>query len=1139
MFAKSKTFVAKYSWNIPSCRIAPAPRATFGGPRATLARSLQASSVILIWCFALACTIYATRGSTATAQVSTASVYGFVTDTSKAAIPGVTVTIAETQTGYSRTGLTNGAGEYEILAIPAGTYSFKVYKAGFATVTQTKEAITQQIQARVDFTLSVGAITETVSVQGGTPLLETKTPENSVTLSSSQISELPTLGHDYLQTAILSPGVAPVSPSSMQTATVDNSVSGGQNYKTVGISVTGGRPEFTAYNFNGVDVTDPGYGGNLFQPPPEAISSYRIVRGFGSAQFGGQPTVIYVNTKSGTNDYHGAIWEFNQNAALQARAYNAPSAPALVYNQPGGVFGGPLLPGLKNKTFIFGEFQATRMISSSPQFFIVPTEAEWNGDLSAAPEQLYNPFSINQATGLRNPFPNNQIPANLISPIAAKYKTFTPLPNIPNAPFGQINYRENIANINNDTQFMIRLDQNLPHSGLLFVDYFADDVYAVANGMIPSASSGSPLTGKEAEVQWDQPFGPNTLNTVRVGFYRSWVAFGAVKASRDFTGALGFRNYASDPTHWGFPATTITGGVSVPTSLGYDFNWWTSRIGFYDNLALVRGHHTINIGGIYQPTRYTLKDASNPRGALSYAGNFTQESPTSAGTPVGLADFLLGAFSSVTSDPTGMSPWLTSPYYALYAEDSIQVTNNLNISLGLRWDWWAPPVEKFNRWVTWDPRTGKLAFVLADPEHWQTDQTRNPAYPRGMFTNWKKRNFSPRVGISFLLTPRTTIRAGAGIYYAQGMQNFQDFSVFSGSGAPPFDNSVTVNNDPSLLAPARLDSSLFDVPAVGIPLGEAIVTPNIHDPQPYVEQATFSIERQLGNSLLLSIGYNGTLGRHLPDGGVDANQGSLFNPSNPLTLAQRRPFPDFDFIYLQSNNTNSSYNGLFLSFEKRYSNGLQLIASYTWSKSLDAYSGSGSGGDNQNALCIECDYGLSDNNLTSHFTVGYLWNLPFGPGRRFATHGVASAIGQGWRFGGITQIMSGTPFTATTSAAYINASDFTLGPRSDRVCNGNLGHRTLQKFFDTACFPAQARNTFGDEGRNVIIGPGAQLWDVSLARTFPVWERLNLELRADAFSIFNHQNWGTPDGGVFDPTFGQIQSKSNPRTIQFGGKLSF
>lgn len=1139
MIAKTKAFVAKYSWNIPSSKVAPAQTMTLVGLRAGLARSLPASNAILMWLLGLACFICATNCKIATAQVSTASVYGFVTDKSGAAIPGVTVTIRETQTGYSRTGVTNGAGEYQILNIPSGTYSFKVQQVGFETVTRSEETLTQQIQARIDFTLSIGAIAQTVSVQGGTPLLETQTPENSVTLSSRQITELPTLGHNYLQTAILSPGVAPVSSNSMQTETVDNAVSGGQNYKTVGISVTGGRPGFTAYNFDGVDVTDPGYGGNLFQPPPEAISSYRIVRGFGSAQFGGQPTVIYVNTKSGTNSYHGAIWEFNQNASLQARPYNAPSAPALIYNQPGAVFGGPLLPRLKDKTFIFGEFQATRISSSSPHFYIVPTQAEWNGDLSAIPEQLYNPFSIDQATGLRNPFPNNQIPANLISPIAAKYKTFTPLPNVPNASYGDINYRENIANVNNDTQFMIRLDQNLPHGGKVFADYFSDDVYAVANGLIPSTSSGSPLSGKVAEVQWDQPFGPNTLNTVRVGFYRSWVAFGAVKTSHDFTGALGFRNYATDPSHWGFPGTTITGGVKVPTSLLFDFNWWTSRIGFYDNLALVRGHHTINIGGTYQPTRYTLKDASYPRGILSYAGGFTQESPTSTTKPVGLADFLLGAFSSVTSDPTGMSPWLTSPYYALYAQDNIQVTNKLNISLGIRWEWWAPPVEKRNRWVTWDPRTGKLAFVLADPEHWQTNQTRNPAYPRGMFMNWKKRNFSPRIGISYLLTPRTTIRAGAGIYYAQGMQNFQDFSVFSGSGAPPFDNSVTVNNDPSLLTPARLDSSLFDVPAVGIPLGEGIITPNIHDPQPYVEQATFSIERQLANNLLFSIGYNGTLGRHLPDGGVDANQGSLFNPSNPLTLAQRRPFSDFDYIYLQSNNTNSSYNGLFLSLEKRYSNGVQLIASYTWSKSLDVYSDSGAGGNNQNALCIKCDYGLSDNNLTNYFTFGYLWDLPFGPGRRFATHGVASAIGQGWRLSGITQIMSGTPYTATTSAAYLNVSNITSAPRSDRVCNGNLGHRTMQKFFDTACFPAPPPNTFGDEGRNVITGPGAQLWDMSLARTFHVWESLNLELRADAFSVFNHQNWGAPDTGVFDPTFGQIQSKNNPRTIQFGGKLSF
>lgn len=1104
--------------------------------------TVRISCVIRTCCWTLVCVcvLYAGMAPAVFAQVSTASVSGFVTDASGAAVPSAIVTIQDVQTGYTRTATTNQVGQYSILAIPAGEYDFQVQKTGFETIKRTGEVITQQFAARVDFTLKLGAVTQTVQVQGRAPLLQTETPSNSVTLSSRQITELPTMGHNYLQTAILSPGVTPVDTNSMQTVTVDNSFSGGQSYKTVGVSVTGGRPDFTAYNFDGVDVTDPGYGGNLFQPSPEAISSYRIVRGYDSAQYGGEPSIVYVNTKSGTNDYHGSVWEFNQNASLQSRAFNAPSVPALIYNQAGFTFGGPALPRLRNKTFVFGEFQATRMHSSSPGLFVVPTAAEWGGDLSAVPVQLYNPFSIDSATETRNPFPNNQIPSSLISPIAQKYKGYTPLPNIPNALYGQINYSKNIPEITNDTQYLIRVDQNLPHSGRMFVDYFWDSVYSVAQGIIPSVNQGTPLKGQDAEVQWDQPLAPNKLNTLRLGFYRSWVFFGGVNTSEDYMGALGFKNYNTDPVNWGFPSLNIIGGITLPSTLLFDFNWWTTRIGLYENFSLVKGRQTLDIGGTFQPSRYTLNDASFPRGYITYGGGFTEQSPTSGGTPVGIADFLLGAFSSASSDPTGMTPWLDSTYYALYGQDKIQATQKLSLSFGLRWDWWSPPVEKWNRWVTWDQNTGQLAFVLADPTQWQTNQTLNPAYPRGMFMNWKKTNFSPRLGIAYLLTPHTTVRAGAGLYYAQGLQNFQDFSVFSGSGAPPFDNSVTVNNDPSLLTPTRLDNTLFDRPAIGIPTtGQAIISPDIHAPQPYVEQATFSIERQLGDNLLFTAGYNGYFGHHLNDGGTDANQAALFNPAYPLTLAQRRPYPNFDYIYLQSDNTNSTYNGGYLSFQKRYSNGLDLMASYTWSKSMDEYTSSSAGGNNQNAHCIRCDYGLSDNNRTNYFSLGYVWDLPFGRGRRFANQGLESKILGNWRLSGITQFMSGTPLTVTTSAAYINVSDFTSEPRSNRVCNGNLSNPTLSDYFDLKCFPAQQPNTFGNEGRNVIIGPGAQLWDMSLARNLNLGEHFKLDFRADFYSIFNHQNWGEPDTGAFDSTFGQIFSKNNPRTIQFGATLRF
>jgi hypothetical protein len=1097
----------------------------------------QVSRATPFCCLALEILLCAGAVQVALAQVTSSSVSGFVTDSSGAAVPAATVTIKEVQTGYSRSTATNEVGQYSILAIPAGQYNFTVQHTGFETMGRTGQVITQQLAARVDFVLQVGSVSQTVTVQGASPLLQTETPANSVTFSNQTITELPILGHNYLQTATLAPGVTPIDTNSMMIVCVGNYFSGGTSYKPVGVSATGGRPDFTAFVQDGIDVRDPGYGGDLFQTSPEAVSSYRIVSGFDSAQFGGEPSIVYVSTKSGTNQYHGSAWEYNQEAALQARQFNAASVPPLTYNQGGFTFGGPALPQLKNKTFVFGEFQMTRMRSGAPGFYTLPTASEWGGDLSAIPVQLYNPFNVDTATGTREPFTNNQIPSNLLSPVAQKMKQYVPLPNIESAAYGSPNYYANSRNITDDTQYLIRVDQNLPHNGRVFGEYFWDNVNS-ETVQFPQIGFGTPLYGRTASVEWDQPLGPNKLNTLRLSFYRSWVFFGAVPTSTDITGSLGFKNYDPEPADWGFPGLSVT-GLTMPSQVGYDYNWWTNRKGVGDNFSLVKGRHTLDFGGLIQPTQYPQKNGIYPTGVLSYQGEFTEQAPGSTATPIGLGDFLLGAFATSNSNPTGLDPLLYSTYYAGYAQDKIQASKKLSLTLGLRWDWWSPPVERWNRWLTFDQNTGALAYALQDPFTWKTSQTLNPQYPRGMFENWKKKNFSPRIGFAYLLKPNMTVRAGGGIYYAQGLQNFQDFSSFS-SGNPPFSNSITVGNDPGQLTPAQLDNTLFPLPAIGaISPGSSLVVPDIHSPQPYLEQATLSIERQLGNNVLVSVGYNGVWGHHLNNGGSNINQATLLNPNNPLPYSQRLRYPNFDFIFLQSDNSNSDYNGMYLSFKKRYSNGLDLIASYTWSKSMDEYTSSSAGGNNQNSLCIRCDYALSDNNRTNYFSLGYVWELPFGPTRRFANQGVGSQILGDWQFSGITQFMSGTPLTPTSSTAWINVSDWVAQPRSNRICNGKLSNPTLNGYFNVNCFPAQAPNTFGSSGRNVINGPGSQLWDMALERKFKVRERLQFNLRGEFYSIFNHQNWGNPDIGIFDPTFGQIFSKNNPRTIEIGLKAAF
>ena len=408
-------------------------------------------------CWGLTVMLFAALVPVAVAQITTSSVTGFVTDSSGGAVPGATVTIKEVQTGFTRTASTSTLGEYSILAIPAGDYTFTVEKEGFEAVVRPGQTITQQLAARVDFVLQVGSVHQTVEVLGAAPLLQTETPSNSVTLNNLTITELPTLGHNYLQTAILSDGVLPLAGGSILTIVEGNYFTNGVQYKPVSVDVSGGRPEYTGFVEDEFDVRDPIYGGSLYQPTPEAISSYRIVRGYDSAQYGGEPSVVYVSTNSGTNAYHGSVWEYHQDAGMEAHEFNIATIPPLTYNQPGFVFGGPVAPQLKDKTFFFVEFQTTRDRSSAPAIGIVPTTAEWGGDLSAIPQQLYNPFDI--VNGQRQPFPNNQIPTALLSPVGQKYKQYMPLPTIPGAPYGSYNFATATRSINDDTQYLIRVDQ--------------------------------------------------------------------------------------------------------------------------------------------------------------------------------------------------------------------------------------------------------------------------------------------------------------------------------------------------------------------------------------------------------------------------------------------------------------------------------------------------------------------------------------------------------------------------------------------------------------------------------------------------------------------------------------------------------
>lgn len=1075
------------------------------------------------------------------AQTITSSLTGFVTDPTGAAVAAASVTIYETKTGFSRAQQTNEQGQYTFTGIPAGFYNIQVEKQGFQNSTRQGQQVTQQLDLRLDFQLQVGNAQQTVEVEGTPPLLQTENASLAVTIDNRKLVELPSLGRSFVSSLILSPGVTPTIGSNIGSVVFGQSQTGGAAFKPISANISGGPPELTGFIEDGFDVRDPIYGGALYQPSVEALSSYRIVRGYDSAQFGGSPSVVYTSSKSGTNDLHGSLFWFIQNKATNARSAGAPSVPPLVYNQGGFTLGGPvILPRLyngKNKTFFFASYQITRQRSGSNLQAIVPTAQQWTGDFSNYPQTIYNPFDINTATGTRRPFAGNQIPASLLSPFAQKYKQYVPLPNLGTAPFGQPNLSVFGSQRNDDTQYLIRVDQMLPKEGKLFLKYFWDDVGAYSYGLSSFAGFAQPLTGQTASAEWTQPIGGRMVNQLRLGFFRSVTNYGAVPTTQDIAGqVLGLQNVSRDSTFFGLPNIGVT-GVSVPGTALFNLNRITNRLGVNENFSIATGRHSIDMGFTIQPIQYPQKNGIYPRGSITYDGSFTRSMPGGTGG-AGLADFLLGTFTSASGNPTGFSPILNTAYYGWYGQDQIKASRKLTVTLGIRWDYWTPPVERYNRLVAFDQNLGQLVFALKSPLNFQQDyKTLSSDVPRGMFRNWNKTNFSPRISFAYLLSPKTTIRAAYGIYYTQGMANFQIFSSL-GFGGPPFTNNSSVVNDTSSLTPALRDTQLFPAPAIGqITPGTVFVTPDINAPQSYVHQATISIERQLGSNWLISTGYNAFLGRHMMDP-YNINQAALYDPANPLSLAQRRPYPFFSDILLQGNSGTSSYNGGFISVRRNFSAGFDLTASYTYSKSIDQFSSNSGGWENQDARNTRLDRALSDFDARHYLTFGYIWELPLGRGKPFLNHGLASALTGGWRLSGITQYRSGLPLTLSMPTSWPNVAATFTTARPNRVCDGRLDHPTLARYFDTSCFVAPAANRFGNSGRNVLTGPAFQTWDMSLGRSFQL-EPVRLDFRAEAYDVFNAQNWNTPDTGVLNPNFGAIFGKNNPRRFQFGLRIEF
>lgn len=1070
-------------------------------------------------------------------QVDTGTIVGSVLDSSGAVVPNGSVTITQVGTDTVTSVKTDSQGTFIATPLRIGTYSVSVEAHGFKTEKRTGIVLQVQDRLRVDFTLQVGSVNEVVNVQAATPVVDTDTSALGDVIASQQITDLPLNGRDYTQLATLTTGVVKITENGggINGATTPTNGNAGGAF-----AVNGTRGNLNNFLLDGVDNNSNDNAGNILKTNVDAIEEFKVQTSNYSAEFGRSGgAVINATIKSGTNAFHGTAFEFLRNSALDARQYfepaGEPKAP-FRQNQFGGTLGGPIK---RNKTFFFFDYQGTRIGTSQPDISTVPTPAEIGGNFSAllsGGTQIYDPASTTMVNGqpVRTPFPGNIIPSNELDPISSAIAHLYPAPNVAGALTN--NYVVNAPGTEQVDQGDVRVDQTISQRQQIFARFSISQTNRFQQPPLPGlADGGSYSTGnyiddtRGAVIGYEFTITPTMVNEVRIGFNREHYV--------DNTPAYGQKYPGAGLAVPGVPNNAVINGltlfqISAYHTLGepgYTPTTSTSQEFQYgDTLSIVRGQHSLKIGPQVRFSQFNLFQIGQPRGAFSFTGEFTADSPFSGdGSGNALADMLLGLpTTSTISTLTYFGN--RQQTYGAFIQDDYKISPKLTLNLGLRYDYTTPITEAHNQQSNFDFATGQL--VVAG---------QNGASAGLVSTD--KDDFAPRLGLAWNPFKNTVIRSGYGRFFSyqeirtgdplQLAYNLPFFyqPTFVSDGITPV---LTVSGGFPPLNPSQAVDA-------GVTASGAGVGSHLH--APVLDEWNFNIQQQLPGNILFEVAYVGSKSTHLQTL-LDPNQDPIPGPGD---IQSRRPYPEYGPFTDIVNRGNSSYDALEIKGEKRLSNGLMFLSAFTYSKSLnDQPEICCSSPWPQNSYNVSADRGPSDFDEKFRWVTSFDYQLPIGKGQRLVGSSRAGdLLVGGWHVGGILTLRSGFYFSPLMGYDPSNTGSIGL-VRTDRTCDGNLpsAQRSPDLWFDTSCFPLPTGYAFGDSGRNVLIGPGGVSSDFSLRKTFNITEHQNLEFRAEFFNIFNHPVFAQPDNYITDGpgATGVITSTVLPqREIQFGLKLHF
>lgn len=1092
-------------------------------------------------------------------RAQTATLEGTVTDPTATAMSGVIVQARNAATGLERTTVSNDRGFYSLPSLPAGEYALTLQKSGFQKKVLEGIALSVDQIARFDVRLQIGSQTAEVTVRAQAPLVNTANAAIGDVIENRRVEDLPLNGRYFLQLSLLVGGSAPSPQGGAHEQWATNS--GG-----FGFSVAGQRETQNNYNLDGVSVEEQFINTLSVNPSIDAIREFQVLENSYSAEGGiFSGAQINVSTKSGSNDFHGTLYEFLRNDKLDARNFfddPARSKPEYRQNQFGGSLGGPLV---KNRTFFFANYEGLRIRQAVTNRTLLPTQALHDGNLSGIDPATGKPFPniIDPSTG--QPFPGNIVPTQRFDALSAAILNLLPLPGQPTG----IGLNSTSVGLRKDTadEFIVRLDHQFTERQQAFARFALQNDFQnlpfVPNGFAsnPSAPPGfgdiQNSIGRNLALGLTSTLAPNRVNEFRFGFNK----FGGTKESENinnqFIQKLGFQR--GGPTiNNGIPAISIPGFADIGDSDVFQpIDRFSENFQFVDHLSWVAGHHSQKFGVDYRRIhrRDAVEDFSQ--------GLFLFNDGLASVTGSAFSDFLLGrpylSFSFVGSS-TG---WDRSNYMGLFYNDEFHATRRLTVNLGLRYEFNQSPADRFGHQSIANPansnqffvrtQNGQLPAAASDPlnQYWATTfgfqflPASSAGLPPALVNTdyWNLGgNFAPRLGLAWDVAGdgKTVVRSGYGIYNAIGQQDF----AIETRQSPPF-----------VSFPFGVDLARFSVPVPPLTYQQAFLTgnlapqflstmPDLHNA--YVDEWTLDFQRVIAANTFVDAEYIGSTG-------VKLTGRTIGNQPLPNFSGKRRgvsPFPGQEYFSRASDNT-ASYNALVLRLERRFSQGLSLVGAYAWSKSLDTSSTlQGMTTVPQNSYDLSAERGRSDFDTPQRFVLSSIWALPLGRGKRWASAGWTSHLLGGWQVGNILTLEAGQPTTAHLSTSLNGTGNNAAGSaRPDMIGNPNLAasQRGPAHWFNAAAFVepptfADAQGPYqipGNEGRNVISGPPLKDWDFSLQKIGAITERQQISIRADFFNLTNHANFNLPNTTFGTASFGSITSARDPRIVQVALRYSF